>query len=199
MRPLTIILLLAALAAPLAAPAEVIVIPLALPEVPLFLEAGTSYLVPFDAGRPLEDINQVGVRIKGTDTYFRDFCWTSGDYGAGQWWYRDVLGLELGIKDGGTILALTTRSYDPDDHPDDLDVILDTVVVMHPAGDWSGLADGTGTVVLTGLDCAYTPSDPEVCACDPSMTLTEAELVVTTGTDVPAAPTTWGVLKARYR
>lgn len=199
MRTWSLAIGLYAFAAALPAAAAVIVVPLTLPETPLSLEALAAYPLAFDAGGALLDIHQVGIRLQGSETYFRDYCWDSGDPDGGSWYHQDVLGLTIALEDGGTTLADTLVVFDPADHPGDLGAVLDGVVLLTPDGDWSDLADGVGTVVLTGLACGYAPVPPEACACDPSFTVTEAVLIVATGTDVPAASTTWSALKARFR
>lgn len=179
-------------------PAEIVVIPLEPGETPLVLEAGVGYALPFDLGRPLTDIAQVGLRLVGSETYYRDYCWTDGDFEAGQWWHRDVLGLAAALMDDGAPRAEAVLAWQPQDHPQDLGVNLDTVVILQ-AGDWSFLADGAAEVVLQGLGCTYAPLPPEVCDCDPSFTLMRLELVVATDGSLPAGPAAWGALKARYR
>lgn len=195
-RMLTVAVAVMLCAAPLRA--GIVTVPLELGEVPWFLQAGEVVLLPFDAGRPLENVSQVGVHVTGAGTYNRDFCWNEGDFGGGVWYHRDVLGLVAGLQQGGTLLAATTLCYDPADHPADIGVNLDLVLVL-TGDDWNCLADGTGTVALRGLACEYLPSYPEVCVCDESMVLTAVDLVVATDGSLPTAPSTWGAVKARYR
>lgn len=195
-RMLTVAVAAMLCAAPLRA--GIITVPLELGEIPWFLQAGEVVLLPFDAGRPLVNVSQVGVHLTGAGTFNRNFCWNEGDFGGGVWYHRDVLGLEAGLKQGSTLLAGTTLSYDPAVHPADIGVNLDLVLVLD-GDDWSCLADGTGTVALRGLECGYFPSYPEVCVCDESMVLTAVSLVVATDGSLPAAPAAWGAFKARYR
>lgn len=196
--------LVAVLAAALAAGAvagEIVEIPLALPEVPLFLgEAGQEavVLLPFDAGRPLTDISQLGLRLVGAGDFARNFCWNFGDFGGGVWTHPDVVGLTGGLRDGAVTRSGTTLSFDPADYPQDIGINLDTVLILAD-DDWTCLADGTGTIELRGLDCTYDPSHPEVCICDASLVLLSVTLVVARDGALPAAPAAWGAVKARYR
>ena len=51
--------------------AEIVTVPLELGEVPWFLAAGETILLPFDAGRALTGVSQVGVHLTGSGTYNR--------------------------------------------------------------------------------------------------------------------------------
>ena len=65
--------------------------------------------------------------------------------------------------------------------------------------DWSFLAQGTGTVFLTGLPkpifCAY----PVCCSFGSSAETTSAELIVELATVTPTEQHSWGTIKAIYR
>ena len=78
-------------------------------------------------------------------------------------------------------------------------MLYEDATLILDAPDWSFLADGTGTLVLGGLPCAYDPTHPEVCVCDPSLQILIMDLVVGLDGTVPAAPASWGALKSRYR
>ena len=195
-------LLSAALALLLAAPAgaEIVTVPLELQETPSYLgEPGNIPLVlPFDAGRSLANVTDVGLRVVATTSFVRLHCWQFGDYGGGVRSGPDVLGFSAAFLEDGAVLTQTTFVYDPADHPGETILVLDSVLVLDPA-DWSFLADGRGTLELQGLDCAADWSYPTVCICDASFVLAGVELVFGLGESVPATDTAWGALKARYR
>ncbi len=201
MRRTALAAVLTATLATAATAGEIIEIPLDLPEVPLFLgEAGQDVpvLLPFDAGRPLTDISQIGLRLVGAGDFARNFCWNFGGYGGGVWSHPDDVGLVAGLRDGEATRSETTLSFDPSDYPQDIGVNLNTVLILAD-DDWTCLADGTGTVELRGLGCTYNPSYPEVCICDASMVLLSVSLVVARDGALPAEPSAWGAFKARYR
>ncbi|MBE0565105.1 MAG: hypothetical protein IH621_04045 [Krumholzibacteria bacterium] len=192
------IILLAAAAATAVGAAELVPVPLDLGEPPLFIQAGETASVPFDAGRPLEGMTGGAVALRGSGDFLRTICWTFGGYGGGQWLRREDEGLTVALKAGDTVVAEATLRYAEADYPGFVGVNFDTTLVL-AADDWSALAGGTGTIVFGPLDCDYFPSYPEVCICDPSAGLLEATFVATVGDGVPVVPAAWGAVKARYR
>ncbi|MFN2371997.1 MAG: hypothetical protein ABR506_12715, partial [Candidatus Krumholzibacteriia bacterium] len=90
------LLLVLALAAGLeeAAPAaETVTVPLPLADPPVFLGEGDAVELPFAAGRDLAGLSAAAVRVRGSGDFFRSICWNFGDFGGGQWSYREDAGL----------------------------------------------------------------------------------------------------------
>lgn len=195
---LFLVLVLACLVVEAGPAAETVTIPLALGEAPLFLGEGDAVALPFAAGRDLAGVTAAAVRLRGSGDFFRSLCWNFGDFGGGQWSYREDAGLTATLTVGGAAVATATLRFDQADQPEFAGVNFDTTLAL-AAADWSALADGNGTVVLGGLDCGHFAAYPEVCVCDPSAGVLEAAFVATLDGDVPAAPAAWGALKARYR
>jgi hypothetical protein len=174
--------------------------------VPLDLGGETLYLLPFevqdlafDAGRELPDITDVRLHVTGTYGNARSICWNFGAYGGGTWTYTEDHGLVLGFVDGPDPCCLTPQvllpamaEVVPYERTLDFDCGADPV-------DWTHLADGTGVVRLTGLECEYHPSYPEVCLCEHSATVTSAELLITLGTGVAVERSDWSSIKGLCR
>lgn len=194
---LSILAMAAAMTVPAGA-AETVTIPLALTNPPVFLGDGGVAVLPFAAGRDLAGLTAAAVRVRGAGDFIRSFCWNFGDFGGGQWSYREDAGLTATVEVGGTVIATATLRFDKADHPDFVGVNFDTTLAL-AAGDWSALVDGNGTVVLGGLDCHHAAVYPETCVCDPSAGVLEAAFVATLDGGLPAAPAAWGAFKARYR
>lgn len=178
--------------------AEIVTIPLELPESPCFLRGGDRVAFSFDAGRPLPGATSVALRVAGTGRFARSVCWHFGNYGGGVWFRREDVGVTAMLLDAGAARADTTLVLAADAHPD-LDQIAFEATLVLAGEDWSFLTDGRGSVLLDGLDCAHFAVYPEVCICDPSAALTGVSLVVALDGEVPAAARSWGALKARYR
>jgi hypothetical protein len=189
---------LIAAAATTARAAELVTVPLELAAPTVFLRPGAAVAVPFDAGRSLEGMTAGALTLRGSGHFLRSFCYIFGDYGGGTWFYREDGGLTAALMVGETVLATRALRYAEANYPDEVGVDFETTLELR-AQDWSALAGGTGTIVMEGLDCEYYFSYPEVCSCTASASLLEAALVVTVGGGVPATPTAWGSLKARYR
>ncbi|MFN2370038.1 MAG: hypothetical protein ABR506_02670 [Candidatus Krumholzibacteriia bacterium] len=193
-----LVLVLASLTAEAGPAAETVSVPLPLADPPVLLGDGGIAVLPFAAGRDLAGLTAAAVRVRGSGDFIRSLCWNFGDFGGGQWTYREDAGLTATVAVDGTVIATATLRFAQADHPDFVGVNFDSTLVF-AAGDWSALADGNGTVVLGGLDCHHAASYPEACACEPSAGVLEAAFVATLDGDLPAAPAAWGALKARFR
>lgn len=193
-----LVLVLASLTAEAGPAAETVTIPLALTNPPVFLGDGGVAVLPFAAGRDLAGLTAAAVRVRGSGDFFRSLCWNFGDFGGGTWSYREDAGLTATVAVDGTVIATATLRFDQADHADFVGVNFDTTLAL-AAEDWSALVEGNGTVVLGPLDCDHTASYPETCVCDPSAGVLEAAFVATLDDGVPAAPSAWGALKARFR
>ena len=192
------ILTMVVFSAPGAGSGEVVEIPLELPDTPLYVRGGDRFEVGFDAGRPLSGATGVAVRLAGSGWFARSICWQFGNYGGGVWSHREDVGATASLLAAGEPVTDATLVLAAGDHPDLETIDFDAALAL-TAVDWSFLADGTGTVVLQGLDCAHFAVYPEVCICDMSAALTGVSLLVALDGEVPVGKATWGAFKARYR
>ena len=69
-----------------------------------YLDAGGTLELPFDAGRSLENVTQVGLRMTVEGYFGHSICWTFGNYGGGTWTHREDVGLTVGFRQGEQVI-----------------------------------------------------------------------------------------------
>jgi len=199
MKILAALVIVASALGPPCVATEIITLPLELGTSELYIRPGDDYQYAFDAERELLDVSDVRLRVVGTYTNSRSFCWNFGNFGGGTWSYREDAGLLIELQAAETEACLTRHVFDPAGSGL---TAYDFVLDLHCGDenpDWSFLSHGSGTIHLDGLACDHLPEYPEVCICEHSAMVSAAELIIELGTGVAVEAWHWGVLKDRYR
>jgi hypothetical protein len=199
MRYSTILMAFAFVSATPCAATEVLTLPLELGASQLYLRPGEDYRLEFDAEYDLPDIGEVRLHLVGTYNNVRSICWDFGDFGGGTWSYSEDAGLFTSFLDEGIAVCATQHLFEPvvsEDTAYDLELVFQC---GDEVADWSFLSPGSGVLQLMGLSCTHLPEFPEVCICEPSATVSSAELIIELNTGTPVETRDWGAIKSQYR
>lgn len=178
---------------------EEVILPLDLGAPELYLRPGDDFQLDFDATSELTGITGAALQVTGTYWNARSYCWLFGNFGGGVWSYDGDAGMSQGFVTGEELICVTEHVFAAAENGEatfDFELNFDC---GGPDADWSFLFAGTGAVYLTGLDCDYSPSYPEVCICDHSAMVESVTLVIQLEDQVAIEQLSWGLIKARYR
>ena len=182
---------------------ETVRIPLALSEQ--YLAGSRIVALDFDSGQALPEIVDVRLFVTGNYCCFEVIFADCHGPPGGNFCYDP--GLEFGFLEADGKVFPTVNVipgvYDNSVQPDiceQQDLAAEIAFDYGSAApDWSFLADGSGTVYLTGLEepifCAY----PVCCYFGASFYITSAELIVEIPAPTPVEEHSWGTIKAIYR